>query len=116
MTEPPEPRSPVPDEPDRSLQPTGSTKPDGRADSTGSAPLDESSETRSGNPLLSMGKFQSDQTSANVLAYLISGPATFAGLGWLLDQWLGTGFLVLIGMLGGMAMSLYVIWLRYGTQ
>lgn len=110
MTEPPEPRSPVPDEPD------SPDSPDKGVPASGSTEPKGPSGTSPGNPLLSMGKFQSDQTSANVLAYLISGPATFAGMGWLLDRWLGTGFLVLIGMLGGMALSLYVIWLRYGTQ
>ena len=33
-----------------------------------------------------------------------------------LDQLLGTGFLVVVGILAGMALSLYVIWLRYGTS
>ena len=68
------------------------------------------------NPILAAGKFSSDQTAASVIAYLITGPAVFGGLGWLLDRWLGTGFIVLLGLLAGMAMSLYIIWLRYGTQ
>jgi F0F1-type ATP synthase assembly protein I len=68
------------------------------------------------NPILAAGKFASDQTAASVIAYLITGPAVFGGLGLLLDRWLGTGFFVLIGLLAGMAMSLYIIWLRYGTQ
>jgi ATP synthase protein I len=48
-----------------------------------------------------------------VLSYLISGPLIYGGLGWLLDQWLGTTFLVAIGLLGGMALSFYVINRRY---
>jgi F0F1-type ATP synthase assembly protein I len=68
------------------------------------------------NPVLAAGKFAADTTSASVIAYLITGPALFGGLGILLDRWLGTGFLVVLGILGGMALSLYVIWLRYGTQ
>ena len=67
------------------------------------------------NPVLAAGKFASDQTSASVIAYLITGPAVFGGLGLLLDRWLGTGFFIVLGLLGGMALSLYVIWLRYGT-
>lgn len=55
-----------------------------------------------------------DDTGPMVTAYLISGPVVYAGLGWLLDKWLGTGFLLPAGLLGGMAMSLYVVWLRYG--
>jgi F0F1-type ATP synthase assembly protein I len=83
-------------------------------------PVPPSDETPSGpepeNPILTAGKFASDQTAASVIAYLITGPAVFGGLGLLLDRWLGTGFFVLIGLLAGMAMSLYIIWLRYGTQ
>jgi F0F1-type ATP synthase assembly protein I len=52
----------------------------------------------------------------NVVAYLISGPVMFAGIGWVLDRWLGTGFFVPAGILGGMALSLYLVWFRYGTQ
>jgi F0F1-type ATP synthase assembly protein I len=54
--------------------------------------------------------------ATSVTAYLISGPVIFGGAGRVLDNWLGTRFLVVIGLLGGMALSLYVIWLRYGTE
>lgn len=53
--------------------------------------------------------------ATSVIAYLLAGPATFGGIGWLLDTWLGTSFLIVVGLLAGMAMSLYVIVLRYGT-
>jgi F0F1-type ATP synthase assembly protein I len=39
----------------------------------------------------------------------------FGLLGWLADRWLGTSFLLPIGLIGGMALAIYVIWLRYGT-
>jgi F0F1-type ATP synthase assembly protein I len=52
----------------------------------------------------------------NVVSYLISGPVMFAGIGWGLDRWLGTGFFVPLGILAGMAVSLYLVWVRYGTQ
>lgn len=58
----------------------------------------------------------SDAMAATVLAHLITGPVLYGGIGWLLDRWLGTSFLVIVGVLGGMALSLYVIWLRYGTS
>jgi hypothetical protein len=67
------------------------------------------------NPLAAAARFRSDQLSATVISYLVTGPAVFGGLGHLADRWLGTSFLLPIGLLGGMAMSLYVIWLRYGT-
>ena len=78
-------------------------------------PDDSRQEPTPENPVLSAGKFASDQTSASVIAYLITGPVVFGGLGVLLDRWLGTSFIVVLGLLGGMALSLYVIWLRYGT-
>jgi len=59
---------------------------------------------------------KADALGATVLAYLITGPALFGGLGYLLDRVLGTAFLVVLGVLGGMAASLYLIWLRYGTS
>ncbi|MEO8518665.1 MAG: AtpZ/AtpI family protein [Dermatophilaceae bacterium] len=52
----------------------------------------------------------------NVVSYLISGPVLFGGIGWALDVWLGTAFLVAVGILAGMAVSLYLVWFRYGTQ
>ncbi|UTT66922.1 AtpZ/AtpI family protein [Janibacter sp. CX7] len=58
----------------------------------------------------------SDAMAATVLAHLITGPILYGAIGWLLDRWLGTSFLVVVGVVGGMALSLYVIWLRYGTS
>ena len=52
----------------------------------------------------------------NVVSYLITGPAMFGAVGWGLDHWLGTSWLVAVGIVGGMALSLYLVWFRYGTQ
>jgi F0F1-type ATP synthase assembly protein I len=51
-----------------------------------------------------------------VLGYLITGPAVYGALGWLLDEWLGTEFLLPVGVIGGMALAIYVVILRYGTR
>lgn len=51
---------------------------------------------------------------ATITAYMVTGPVLYALLGWLADRWLGTGFLLPVGLLAGMALSLYVVWLRYG--
>ena len=48
------------------------------------------------------------------LARLAQPVAFFGGIGWLLDRFLGTGFLVPLGVVGGMALSIYLIWFRYG--
>jgi len=52
----------------------------------------------------------------NALAYVLAGPLTFGPVGWGLDRLLGTSFLLPLGILAGMALSLYVVWVRYGSQ
>ena len=57
-----------------------------------------------------------DGEAWTVLAYLISGPLLYGGLGWLADRWLGTSpWLVLVGIVGGMALAVYLVWVRYGS-
>lgn len=51
---------------------------------------------------------------ANVIAYLLAGPLTFGGIGWALDHWLSTSFFIVVGLLAGLAMAFYIIWIRYG--
>jgi F0F1-type ATP synthase assembly protein I len=50
------------------------------------------------------------------VAYLISGPLVYGGIGYLIDRWLGTTWIVGVGIVGGMALSLYLIWFRYGSH
>jgi F0F1-type ATP synthase assembly protein I len=50
-----------------------------------------------------------------VVGYLLAGPLLYGGIGWGLDHWLGTSFLLPVGILGGVALSLYLIWFRYGS-
>jgi len=49
-----------------------------------------------------------------VLSYLISGVVFYGGLGWLGDHFLGTGFLLPIGIIAGAAFGVYVIIKRFG--
>jgi F0F1-type ATP synthase assembly protein I len=49
-----------------------------------------------------------------VLSYLISGVAFYGFLGWLGDHFLGTGFLLPVGIVAGAALGCYVIIRRYG--
>jgi F0F1-type ATP synthase assembly protein I len=61
--------------------------------------------------------FQRDAAAAwSVPAYLLAGMVLYGGIGWLLDRWLGTSLLVLVGVLSGAALAVYLIWLRYGTR
>lgn len=50
-----------------------------------------------------------------ILSYLIAGIALYGGLGWLADNHFGTRLWLPIGLVTGMAVSLYVIIKRYGS-
>lgn len=47
------------------------------------------------------------------MAYMLSGPLGYGGLGWALDQWFATMFLLPLGLLGGGAASVYLVYIRY---
>lgn len=51
-----------------------------------------------------------------VVQTLMSGLLGFGVPAWLLDRWLGTDWIVLPGLLVGMAVALTVVWFRYGTD
>ncbi|MGH2816496.1 MAG: AtpZ/AtpI family protein [Actinomycetota bacterium] len=45
----------------------------------------------------------------------MAGVLAWGGIGWLLDRWLGTRFLVAVGILLGMVGAFYLIIKRYGS-
>jgi hypothetical protein len=97
MTTPQTPSAPEPDESRESTEPT--TPPE----------MDADEQLRAFNTR--------EQDSAwRAVAYLLTGPLVYGGLGALADHWLGTSWLVGAGIVGGMALSLYLIWFRYGTH
>jgi ATP synthase protein I len=81
--------------------------------------MDDSTPRPAGDPLPPRhhvtGSARETDAATTVVSYLIGGPVTFGGLGWLLDRWWDTSFMVVVGLLVGMALSLYVVWLRYGS-
>ncbi|UAL28470.1 AtpZ/AtpI family protein [Nocardioides rotundus] len=48
--------------------------------------------------------------------YVVAGVAVYGLIGWLLDRWLGTPFLVLVGILVGAALGLYMTYARFIKQ
>lgn len=62
------------------------------------------------------GQAAQTNIATDVIAYLLAGPLLFGGAGYLLDRWLGLTLFVIIGLVAGMALSMYIIWLRYGTS
>jgi ATP synthase protein I len=51
----------------------------------------------------------------SILGTLVAGVLAWGAIGWLLDRWLGTEFLVAIGILVGAAGAFYLIIRRYGS-
>lgn len=49
----------------------------------------------------------------HAFGYLVSGVAIYGFLGWLADRWLGTSFLVVIGILVGAGLGLYLTFVRF---
>lgn len=45
--------------------------------------------------------------------YLVAGVLLYGGIGWLLDRWLGTSFLVVVGIMAGAGLGLFQTWARF---
>ena len=52
----------------------------------------------------------------SIIGTLVAGVLAWGGIGWLLDRWLGTRYLVAVGVLVGMAGAFYLIIKRYGSS
>ena len=50
----------------------------------------------------------------HAFGYLTAGVLVYGGLGWALDRWLGTSFLVVIGILSGAGLGIYMTFARFG--
>jgi ATP synthase protein I len=51
----------------------------------------------------------------HAFGYLVSGVLVYGLIGWALDQWLDTGFLVVIGILAGVGLGIYMTWKRFNA-
>jgi F0F1-type ATP synthase assembly protein I len=51
----------------------------------------------------------------SIIGTLVAGVLAWGGIGWLLDRWLGTSYLVAVGIVVGMAGAFYLIIKRYGS-
>jgi ATP synthase protein I len=60
---------------------------------------------------------QSDDTPQgdpwHAFGYLVSGVLLYGAIGWLLDRWWDTRFMVVIGILAGAGLGLYATWARF---
>ncbi|WP_183095756.1 hypothetical protein [Nocardioides stalactiti] len=51
----------------------------------------------------------------HAFGYIVAGVAFYGLLGWLADQWLGTRYLVAIGILTGATLGIYLTAARFRT-
>lgn len=49
-------------------------------------------------------------------SYLVSGAAFYGLIGWGLDRWLGTTWLVVVGILLGVGLGVYMTFGRFGRH
>lgn len=49
----------------------------------------------------------------HAVGYLAAGVAVYGALGWLADRWLGSSFLVAIGILAGAGLGLLMTFARF---
>jgi ATP synthase protein I len=52
----------------------------------------------------------------HAFGYVVSGVGLYGFLGWLADQWLGTGFLVALGIVTGATLGLYLTFSRFNRE
>ena len=52
----------------------------------------------------------------HAFGYLVSGVAFYGLLGWLADLWLGTTFLVAVGIVVGAGLGIYMTWSRFRQE
>lgn len=49
-------------------------------------------------------------------SYLVAGVLLYGGLGWLADRWLGTSFLVMVGILLGAGLGVFMVFKTFGAR
>lgn len=49
----------------------------------------------------------------HAFGYLVSGVFVYGLLGWLVDRWWGTSFMVVVGILAGAGLGIYMTFARF---
>jgi ATP synthase protein I len=56
----------------------------------------------------------SDANATEITGVLLAGPALWAAVGYGLDRWLGTHFLIMVGLIVGAAAGVYLVYVKWG--
>ena len=51
-----------------------------------------------------------------IFSYLLSGMLLYGGLGWLISHWTGISLIFPLGMLFGLALTIWLVISRYGRS
>lgn len=57
-----------------------------------------------------------DSAFWSIFSYLLSGLLLWGAMGWGLDKWLNTSYFLLAGLIIGVMVSTYLVWLRFGRD
>lgn len=49
----------------------------------------------------------------HAFSYLVTGVGMYGLVGWLVDRWLGTSFLLPVGIVLGAGLGIYLTWVRF---
>jgi ATP synthase protein I len=52
----------------------------------------------------------------HAVSYLVTGVGVYGLVGWLLDEWLGTSFLLPVGIVLGAVLGVYLTYVRFRSS
>jgi hypothetical protein len=83
----------------------------------GSAPGEPPAGPAPGEPLHPSLQPRGEAVAWSALGSLLAGPLVWGGVGYLADQWFGTGrVLTAIGVVVGSLTAFYIVYLRFGRD
>lgn len=97
------------DSPDQSPRSSIVPRADRNADKNRARPNDPLSDE-------AVGQRSSSDEGMKIFASILAGIVCYGGLGWLADRALNSNWLMPIGMVVGLALSLYAIIRKYGSD
>ena len=72
--------------------------------------------TRAQKQAAAEGRAVGLETGWTVFSYLLAGMLAYGGLGWLIAHWTGLSLIFPLGMLFGLALTIWLVIYRYGRS